>query len=170
MSPKITDPNSFLNNLVSKKGRSDLFGVYLTGVNVLADATEEYGYDVSKENIERDITNMFARDETDWNRLLVETRLDTNEIIFPISFHRGMEPVTVYFAVEGNEMSCMVFIPTLVVSEFVTEVTFFQHLLTKVAHFAGKIPSNIRFTLGSVSIEWDDMVGSGHAREVDIGY
>jgi hypothetical protein len=170
MSPKITDPNNFLNNLVSKKGRSDLFGVYLTGVNVLADATEEYGYDVSKENIERDITNMFARDETDWNRLLVETRLDTNEIIFPISFHRGMEPVTVYFAVEGNEMSCMVFIPTLVVSEFVTEVTFFQHLLTKVAHFAGKIPSNIRFTLGAVSIEWDDMVGSGHAREVDIGY
>ena len=170
MSPKITDPNSFLNNLVSKKGRSDLFGVYLTGVNVLADASEEYGYDVSKENIERDITNMFARDETDWNRLLVETRLDTNEIIFPISFHRGMEPVTVYFAVEGNEMSCMVFIPTLVVSEFVTEVTFFQHLLTKVAHFAGKIPSNIRFTLGAVSMEWDDMVDGGHAREVDIGY
>jgi len=140
MAPKITDPNTFLTNLIAKKGRSDLYGVYLTGVNILADATEDYGYGVPKENIERDITNIFARDETDWNRLLVETRLNTSEIIFPISFHRGVEPVTVYFAVEGNEMSCMVFIPTLVVNEFVTEITFFQHLLTEVAHFAGKSP------------------------------
>ena len=170
MSPKITDPNSFLNNLVSKKGRSDLFGVYLTGVNVLADATEEYGYDVSKEGIERDITNMFARDENDWNRLLVETRKNNDEIVHPISFIRGREPNTVYFVVEGHEMSAFVFIPTLVVGEFATEVTFYQHLLREVAKFAGKTCTSVRFTIGAVSMEWDDMVDGGHAREVDIGY
>jgi len=170
MSPKITDPNSFLNNLVSKKGRSDLFGVYLTGVNVLADATEEYGYDVSKEDIERDITNMFARDENDWNRLLVETRKNNDEIVHPISFIRGIEPNTVYFVVEGHEMSAFVFIPTLVVGEFATEVTFYQHLLREVAKFAGKTCTSVRFTIGAVSMEWDDMVDGGHAREVDIGY
>jgi hypothetical protein len=42
MSPKLTDPNTFLTSLVSRKGRSDLYGVYLTGVNILADATEDY--------------------------------------------------------------------------------------------------------------------------------
>jgi hypothetical protein len=170
MAPKITDPNSFLTGLVSKRGKSDLFGVYLTGVNVLADANEDYGYGVPLLDIERDIRNVFARDENDWNRLLVETRLNSLEIVFPISFYRGVEPVTVYFAVEGNEMSCMVFIPTLVVNEFVTEVTFFQALLKEVASFAGKTPTSIRFTIGAVSMEWDDMVEHGHAKEVDVGY
>ncbi len=170
MVAKITDPNSFLTGLVSKRGKSDLFGVYLTGVNVLADATEDYGYGVPLSEIERDIRNVFARDENDWNRLLVETRLNNLELIFPISFYRGVEPVTVYFAVEGNEMSCMVFIPTLVVNEFVTEVTFFQALLKEVASFAGKTSTSIRFTIGAVSMEWDDMVENGHAKEVDVGY
>ena len=170
MAPKITDPNSFLTSLVSKRGKSELFGVYLTGVNVLADANENYGYEVSVPDIERDIRNLFARDENDWNRLLVETRTNTDELIFPISFHRGVEPVTVYFAVEGTEMSCMVFIPTLVVSEFVTEVTFFQVLLKEVAQFAGKTATSIRFVIGAVSMEWDDLVEQGCAREVDVGF
>jgi hypothetical protein len=113
---------------------------------------------------------MFARDENDWNRLLVETRLNNLELIFPISFYRGVEPVTVYFAVEGNEMSCMVFIPTLVVEEFVTEVTFFQALLKEVAHFAGKTSTSIRFTIGAASMQWEDLVEQGHAREVDVGF
>jgi hypothetical protein len=76
----------------------------------------------------------------------------------------------VYFLVEGHEMSAMVFIPTLVVEEFVTEVTFYQHLLREVSSFAGKTPTAIRFTLGAVSMEWDDLVERGCAREVDVGF
>ncbi len=170
MTQKISDPNSFLSGLVSKKGRSDLYGVYLTSVSVLADTNTDYGYDVLLSEIEKDIRNMFARDEHDWNRLLVETRTQESEIVFPISFMRGMEPVTVYFVVEGNEMSSMVFIPTLVVEEFVTEVTFFQALMKKVAHFAGKTPTSIRFTIGAASMQWEDLVEQGHAREVDVGF
>ena len=170
MAPKFTDPNTFLTNLVSKKGKSELYGVYLIGVNVVADSQEDYGYSVSRENIERDITNLFARDENDWNRLLVETRTNNTELIFPISFHRGVEPITVYFAVEGNDMSCMVFIPTMVVSEFAGEVAFFQALLKKVASFAGKVPTSIRFTFGAVSMPWYDLVEQGAAQEVDVGY
>lgn len=170
MAPKLTDPNSFLTNLVSRKGKSDLYGVYLTGVNILASATEDYGYDIPLESIERNVQNIFAQDATDWNQLLVETRRSTEEIVFPISFlHRG-EPNTVYFLIEGRDMSAMVFIPTLVVEEFVTEVTFYQALLRSVATFAGKTPTSIRFTLGSVSMEWDDLVERGCAREVDVGF
>ncbi len=170
MAPKITDPNTFLTNLVSKKGRSDLYGVYLTGVNILADAAENYEYSVSLDMIERQIEKVFAQDENDWNHLLVETRRNVEEIIHPISFIRGREPNTVYFVTEGHEMSAMVFIPTLVVEEFVTEVTFFQHLLRQVANFAGKTPASIRFTIGAVSMEWDDLVERGCAREVDVGF
>jgi hypothetical protein len=64
----------------------------------------------------------------------------------------------------------MVFIPTLLVSEFVTEVTFFQYLLQFVARFAGKTPTTIRFTIGAVSMDWDDMVGNGFAEEVEVGW
>jgi hypothetical protein len=67
-------------------------------------------------------------------------------------------------------MSAMVFIPTLVVDEFASEVTFYQHLLRQVAQFAGKTATSIRFTLGAVSMEWDELVEHGCARQVDIGF
>jgi len=170
MSPKLTDPNTFLHTLVSRKGRSDLYGVYLTGVNILAQATEDYGYEVDPEITRRNVQTLFAHDEADWNHLLVETRRNQDEVIFPISFIRGREPNTVYFVCEGHEMSAMVFIPTLVVDEFVFEVTFFQELLCQVAAFAGKTPTTVRFTIGSASIEWDELVEKGCAREVDISF
>ncbi len=170
MAPKITDPNTFLINIVSRKGKSDLYGVYLTGVNILADASEDYGYPIPQESIEREVENLLLREGTDWNHLLVETRRNQDEVVHPISFIRGREPNTVYFISEGHEMSAMVFIPTLVVPEFVLEVTFFQHLLREVASFAGKTPTSIRFTIGAVSMEWDELVERGCAREVDIGF
>jgi len=170
MAPKITDPNTFLTNLVSRKGKSDLYGVYLTGVNVLADAREDYGYACDALENERNVQKLFVQDEADWNNLLVETRRSTEEMVFPISFLRGREPNTVYFLVEGHEMSAMVFVPTLVVDEFVTEVTFFQTLLQDVAKFAGKTPTTIRFVLGAVFMEWGELVESGCAREVDVGF
>jgi hypothetical protein len=170
MAPKLTDPNSFLTNLVSRKGKSDLYGVYLTGVNILANSTEDYGYDSDPSAVEDSVQRLFAQDEADWNHLLVETRRNTDETVFPISFIRGREPNTVYFLSEGHEMAAMVFIPTLVVDEFVTEVTFFQHLLCNVANFSGKTPTTIRFILGAVSMQWDDLVENGCAREVDIGF
>ena len=170
MAPKLSDPNSFLTSLVSKKGRSDLYGVYLTGVNVTANATEDYEYDVSPDAVASNVQRTFQQDEVDWNHLLVETRRNSDDIIHPISFIRGREPNTVYFVAEGHEMSAMVFIPTIVVDEFVTEVTFFQQLLCEVARFAGKTPTTIRFTLGVVSMEWDELVERGCAREVDVGF
>jgi hypothetical protein len=170
MAPKLTDPVNFLTTLVSRKGKSDLYGVYLTGVNILANAVEDYGYEKDHALLERDVQNLFAQDENAWNHFLVETRRNTEEIVHPISFIRGREPNTVYFLSEGREMSAMIFIPTLVVEEFVTEVTFFQHLLCSVANFAGKTPTTIRFVLGSVSMEWDELVERGCAREVDIGF
>lgn len=170
MTLKISDPKTFLTNLVIRKGRSDLFGVYLTGVNVIADSQEDYEYDVSLAQIEKDLESLFVHDAKDWNKILVETRRNKDELIHPISFIRNGEPNTVYFVVEDHEMSAMVFIPTLLVDDFVVEVTFFQHLLREVARFAGKTNTSIRFTLGCVSMEWGDLVEQGHAQEVDVGF
>jgi hypothetical protein len=170
MTAKLTDPASFLSSLVSKKGKSELLGVYLTGVNVLADSQQDYDYPVCLDRIESEVYQTLRREENDWNHLLVETRRNIDEIIYPISFLRGREPNTVYFIVEGHEMSAMVFIPTLVVEEFVVEVTFFQHLLREVARFAGKVSGSIRFTIGAASMPWEDLVERGAVKEVDVGF
>lgn len=170
MTLKITDPLSFLTNLLANKGRSDLYGIYLIGVNVLAEANQDYGYDVSQSLASSEVFNLLSRESVEWNELLVATRIGVHETVYPISFLRQREPVTVYFLTEGIEMSAMVFIPTLTISEFVAEVTFYQHLLREVALFAGKTSTSIRFTIGAVSMEWDQVVERGCAREVDIGF
>ena len=170
MAKSITDPLNFLTNLLTNKGRSDIYGIYLTSVTVLAECETDYGYGVSESSIEAEVESLLRREEDDWNRLLVQVRRDRDQIVFPIVFLRNLEPVTVYFVVEGNEISLSVSIPTLVLNEFVTEVTFYQHLLREVALFAGKTPTSIRFTIGAVSMEWDEVVERGCAREVDIGF
>jgi hypothetical protein len=168
MTAKITDPNSFLRQLVTRKGRSDVDGVILTAVNVQADALEDYGYEVSIPDIERGIRNIFARDEYDWNRLLVGTRQTETEIVHPISFIHGTEPTTIYFITEDHFMSAMVFLPSVMLDEFAYEVTLFQQLLRKVASFASKEPDSLRFTIGVAIASWDDMVERGDAQEIEI--
>ena len=169
MAVKHTDPVSFLTNIVARKGRSELVGVYLTGVNVTADANTDYGYSTGPDPSWH-VRQVFQRDKTDWDHLLVDIRRNREEMVHPISFHYGKEPVTVYFLSEGNDMSAMVFIPTLAVEEFASDVVFFQQLLHDVAHFAGQTATTIRFTIGVASMEWDDVVERGCAREVDVGF
>jgi hypothetical protein len=170
MTAKLTDPASFLSNLLVKRGCSDLYGIYLTGVNVLSSAEADYGYGISLDVVSKEVETLMSTDSADWNSLLVELRRREEEIVHPISFIRHREPVTVYFILEGNEMSAMVFIPTLVVDEFKHEVTFYQGLLREVSKWAGKNNSSIRFTIGAASMQWEDLVEQGHAREVDVGF
>jgi hypothetical protein len=170
MALKIADPVSFLRNLVSKKGKSDLFGVYLTCVNVVADSQIDYEYNVPEKSIETSIRSLFNGESADWNQLLVETRMDEAELVHPIAFHHCGEPVTVFFLSEGHEMACNVAIPKLNVEEFYFDVVFFQQLLKKVSSFAGKTPTLVRFLIGAASLDWDNLVERGAAEEVTVGF
>jgi hypothetical protein len=170
MAPKITDPVSFLKNLVSRKGRSDMEGVYLCGATVLADALEDYGYTVDTVKVENEVTNLLARGEKEWNSLLVSIRLYDNELVHPITFVRNGEEVMVHFITEDHDISCLVFIPKLEVGSFESEVTFFLGLLRFTAQFAGKTPTTARFTIGAACTGWDDMVEEGYAKEHDIAF
>ena len=170
MAQKIADPVTFLRNLVSKKGKSDLYGVYLTSVNVIADSQLEYGYEVSEEDVKKSLKNLFSGEKADWNQLLVDARTDDSEIVHPIAFHHCGEPVTVFFISEGHDMSCSVAIPKLDVNEFYFDVVFFQALLKKVAIFAGKLPTLVRFLIGAASLDWDHLVERGEAEEVTVGF
>jgi hypothetical protein len=167
---KIADPVTFLRNLVAKKGKSDLFGVYLTSVNVIADSHTDYSYDVSTDEINKCVKNLLTGETADWNKLLVDTRLEESEIVHPIAFHHCAEPVTVFFITEGHEMSCSVAIPKLTVEEFFFDVVFFQTLLQKVSQFAGKVATTVRFHIGVASLDWNELVERGEAQEVTVGF
>jgi hypothetical protein len=116
------------------------------------------------------LAQVSSKVEASWNRVLVGARLNTNEIIHPFTFDSGGGIVTVYFVTEGHEMSSMVFIPTLLVTEFVTEVAFYSQMLRQVASFAGKTPTSVKFTIGAALMDWEDLVEQGCAREVDVGF
>lgn len=170
MTQKYTDPQTFLKNLVVKKGKSDLLGVYLTGVTVVASTETDYGYDFNPEWVAKNVETLQKKEEAGWNRLLVEVRKKNDDIVHTLTFSRVGEPVTMYFIVEGNDMSAMVFIPTLLVTEFVSEIAFYSQLLSEVANFAGKTTTSVKFTLGAALMDWDDLVEQGCAREVDLGF
>lgn len=170
MTQKYTDPQTFLKNLVVKKGKSDLLGVYLTGVTVVASTENDYGYDFNPEWVAKNVETLQKKEEAGWNRLLVEVRKKNDDIVHTLTFSRVGEPVTMYFIVEGNDMSAMVFIPTLLVTEFVSEIAFYSQLLSEVANFAGKTTTSVKFTLGAALMDWDDLVEQGCAREVDLGF
>jgi len=165
---KILDPHSFLRNLVLRKGRSDVDGVVLTAVNVQADALENYGYSGQLWNIERELHRLFEQDRADWDRLLVDTRKNETEIVHPISFIQGTEPVSIFFITEAHDMSALVFLPSVMLDEFPYEVTLFQRLLKEVASFAGKTPDSLKFVIGVAIASWDDMVERGEAQEIEI--
>jgi len=165
---KIVDPHSFLRNLVLRKGRSDVDGVVLTAVNVQADALENYNYSNPHWDIKREIHRFFEQDRADWDRLLVDTRQNETEIVHPISFIQGTEPVSIFFITEGYDMSALVFLPSVMLDEFPYEVTLFQQLLKEVASFAGKAPNSLKFVIGVAIAGWDDMVERGEAQEIEI--
>lgn len=170
MTQKFADPHSFLRNLVSRKGRSDLEGVYLTSVSVAADAKADYGYNVPDEYAERSAQSIIQKDQADWHKLLISIRTNPDDIVYPVSFTYCFQPALVIFTSDSSEISCSVTVPSMVLDEFPEEVVIFQKLLRYVAEFAGKVPTTLKFSIGLVTIVWDDMVEYGAAKKVDVGF
>lgn len=169
MAQKITDPVTFLRNLVVRKGTSDRLGVYLTSVNVVADAQTEYDYDVNSGHVQLELKRLTKGNyEQEWNSLVINSLEEEEEIVHSLTFPYLGESVTLFFLTEGNELSCSVFLPKTEVCEFPFDVVFFQILLSKLAKLTSKYATNIRFHVGLATIAWDDMVEQGHAQEVEI--
>lgn len=170
MALKITDPHSFLKNLITKKGKSELDGIYLPHVNVVAEALTDYGYSNDSYNAEREVENFLRRESAKWNDLLVGARRYDAELVHHIVYEQYGQSLMLMFVTEGNEISLSVSIPVLDLDDLVNLVTFQQFLLKEVAHFVGKSPTQIRFVAGVAMLRWQALVESGHVTEVDVGF
>jgi len=170
MTQKFIDPYSFLRNLLTKKGKSDLEGVFLSSVNVTADVQADYEYEFCANEVDRRVQKFYDYDSAAWNELLVSMRRYPSEIVHSFVVKGHPYPTMLTFISDGADLSCNICTPSLVLDEFVTEVAVFQQLTKEVAKFAGKIPTTLRFSFGVVTVPWDDMVELGEAREVDVGF
>lgn len=168
MTQKIGDPVQFLQTLVTKKGRSDVEGVYLTNVTVLAFANEDYGYEYDPTQVERDLEVMWAQQQ-EWHTLLYKIKRYERSCE-SITFPYGDDHATTVFINESGNLSLLVFIPELEASDFVYDVTYFTTLLQQVARFTGKTCSTVKFTIGYSLLYWDDMVKQGNAKEMDLNF
>jgi len=165
MTNKHIDPAIYLRNSVQKRGKSSADGVYLTHIVVTTLISDEP--QVTFGNPSDNAISDFNQSSPEWNEILVRLRRDKNDIIQSI-IHR--ESHLLEFITEGHDLSLCVIIPSLQVSDFEGEVSYYQTLLKKVAQFAGSTPTQVRFTIGVACISWSEMVESGDAQEIDVGY
>lgn len=167
MALKLTDPVQFLQNLVIKKGNSDVEGVYLTSVTVSASAQEEYEYEYDPTHVERASNSLWEKPE--WHTLMYNIK-SKNWITHNITFSYGVDKVTAVFFDIGGDLSMHVFIPELDAADFVYEVTLFTSILQKMASLTGKTCSTVKFTIGYCLLYWDAMVQRGEAKEMDVAF
>lgn len=160
MTTNYKDPKSYVDSLVTKRGKSGPDGVYLTNLTVVAEAESDYGYKVNFAGCSSN-TPPSDVEYGDWLDLLVQLREDNPQT--PQSVHATGE---VYqFIPEGGYISLNVFVPSLDLQMFEYFVSSSQYALNYVAKFAGKIPTHIRFSIGYATSKWGDLVDSGYVTE-----
>ena len=165
MTQTYKDPQSYLDSAVSKRGKSGSFGVYLSNVTVVAEANTDYGYKAFTPAGDI-LCPMFPVEEGKWFELLVTLR--SQRVQKQCTLLNGSQ---VYqFLPEGGYMGLNIFLPEVFTRSFQHEVLVAQNTLSEVSNFVGKLPSTIRFNIGVAWKDWEDMVESGEAEEVEYSY
>lgn len=173
MTTNYKDPQSYLNEMVSKRGKSGPEGVYLTNLTVVAEAETDYGYKVNFGKCGHG-TPPSGVEYMDWLELLVELREDNPQFPRFLVTNTGLAPwdkTAIYqFLPEGGAISLNVFLPYLDSQMFEYFVCTGQDILTYVSDFIGKFPTHIRYSIGYATSSWEDLVESGEVLEQDFSY
>jgi hypothetical protein len=170
MSHNYQDPKAYLNNAVTKRGKSGAEGVYLSNVTVVADCSIDYGYRANASGTSL-YNPPFPFDYEDWLSVLVAMRGNP----YDVPTHLITEDATFQFIPEGGNIYLNVFIPLLNADVFEIYVSECQGMLQFVGDFAGKIPTFIRFSIGYAFRKWDRLAEEGEVQaseypEQDLSY
>jgi len=162
----LSDPSSYLHNLVAKNGRSDINGVVLREISVGA-TQEDYGYVVDYQTVRDRVHQDLEFDRCIWDPVLVNLRRKSHsEVVIGL----GTIPEMRQFMIDGIDLSMIATLPEINVADFEDIVVHSQVLLRAVAEFAGLVPTTVRFNIGCATLDWDDLVTQGHAYEVEVGF
>lgn len=174
MSKSLSDSVLYLKNLVSKKGKSFKGGVYYINPSISIDVEGDFTpYALEQDQANDSVTdflNGYGHDSqwlNCWNSLLVNLRCSTADVdIYSIVAREHL----LEFISEDTDLTLKVTVPQQDIAQFPPEVLFYRGLLRRVARFAGKTPVGLRFSIGIASLDWDDVVGLGEARKVDVSF
>lgn len=167
MAQNYRDPLSYLNEAVTKRGKSGPDGVYLHNVTVVAESTSDYNYKVSYGGLITPLLNPSGVEWEDWATLLITLRSYPRILSKQLSFHDNS---IWQFLPEGNLLSMNVFLPEVNIAAFSYKLKQAQDALVCLADFASKVPGNIRFNIGVVTKSWRDMAEQGEVEEMDLSY
>lgn len=174
MSKTQSHPVDYLKNLVCKRGKSSTEGVYYTCLTVTVDIDEDFSQFVPNtewgEDSAEGLFNGEGLDDdslNDWNWTLVKIRKSSDGVDVTSIVIRDH---LLDFISEDNDLTLKVTIPKLDVSQFAPEALLYRELLKKVSQFACKTPIGLKLSIGAVQMDWDDVVGSGGARKVDVSF
>lgn len=159
------DPKSYLNNAVTKRGKSGTDGVFLTNVTVVAECSTDYGYKVNTSGV-TPLNPPFGVCYDSWLELLVSLRSnfpDTPE-------HVITEEISLQFVPDGGSISLNVYLPVLNSDVFEVYVKECQETLALVCDFSGKLPTFIRFSIGYAFRRWDTLEEEGEVEGQDLSF
>lgn len=159
------DPKSYLNNAVTKRGKSGTDGVYLTNVTVVAECSTDYKYKVNTSGV-TEFRPPFGLNYEEWLELLVSMRGGFTDT--PVHLYNG--EALFQFMPDGGSISLNVFIPCLNSDVFEVYVQECQEMLQLICDFSGKLPTFIRFSIGYAFRKWGTLVEEGEVQEYDLSF
>lgn len=165
----MNDPVTFLKSSLTKRGKTDPKGVYLTNLAVTAKADTDYGYEKNMACNPAQLVSKELEQYDPWEKMLIALRRNPEKEIHQ-NITGPFGSCIIQFIPEDHDLSCTVFIPRLDVGNFDYCVCVFQEFLKAFAKFAGLTPTHVRFNIGVALYPWHQMVEDGEAEERELSY
>lgn len=168
MAQTYKDPLTYLNEAVTRRGKSGPDGVYLQNITVVAEASGDYDCNVFYGPAVSPIVPPGSFPLDQWNSLLVNLRWDLRSLSqsFWLSEIEGVFQILT----EGNRVDMNVFLPSTDVQEFSYYLQMAQDTLVCIADFTSRVAGTIRFNIGIATKSWSEMVEEGDVEERDLSF
>lgn len=168
MAQTYRDPITYLNEAVTRRGKSGPDGVYLQNVTVVAEASSDFNLNLSYGVPVSPVMPPSYCKVEDWNQLLVNLRWDLRSLSHTLNIPE--DGLILQFLPEGNILGMNVFVPQVNTSDFPYTLQMAQDTLVCAADFTSKVAGNIRFSIGIATKSWGDMVEEGDVEERDLNF
>lgn len=169
MAQTYRDPVTYLNEAVTRRGKSGPDGVYLQNVTVVAEASSDFNLKLSYGVPVSPVIPPSCVSHEEWYELLVNLRWDLRSLSHRLNLDEGAGSIF-QFLPEGNSLSMNVFVPQVDTSDFPYILQMAQDTLICASDFTSKVAGNIRFSIGVVTKSWGDMVEEGDVEERDLNF
>lgn len=169
MAQTYRDPVTYLNEAVTRRGKSGPDGVYLHNVTVVAEASSDFSLNLSYGTPVSPVVPPLGASYEEWYELLVNLRWNLRSLSHRLNLDEGAGLIFQFLS-EGNSLSMNVFAPEVGTSDFPYILQIAKDTLICASDFTSKVAGTIRFSIGVATKSWGDMVEEGDVEERDLNF